>query len=175
MGLVLAYDFDHKLDLLRQHFPCSDKIILSTHFFVFLKVPYSSYEKKMIIINMKKQSSHIAYITSSAFYVFCDLYFYYVSSEHQYTYTSIVNSPLQCTFLQMFYAANLCHTCLVPTPFKIYHQSASEKSRYCHSKILKFFHCNRNCESSSRFKLSQTQDWLSHLGAKGSFLVEFYF
>ena len=130
MGLVLAYDFDHKLDLLRQHFPCSDKIILSTHFFVFLKVPYSSYEKKMIIINMKKQSSHIAYITSSAFYVFCDLYFYYVSSEHQYTYTSIVNSPLQCTFLQMFYAANLCHTCLVPTPFKSYHQSASEKSRY---------------------------------------------
>ena len=60
-------------------------------------------------------------------------------------------SPLRCSFLQMFYAANLRHMCLVPTLFKVFPSSdqfVREKSGCCHSKISKFCHCNRKCDNS---------------------------
>ena len=63
----------------------------------------------------------------------------------------VVIGPLQCSSLQMFYAANFRHTCIVPTPFMVFQcadQFAQEKSGCCHSKISKLFHCNRNRESS---------------------------
>ena len=54
MGLALAYDFDDKLALLRQHILRTDKTTLSVHLAVSLKVSASSHETKRIITNMNK-------------------------------------------------------------------------------------------------------------------------
>ena len=62
-----------------------------------------------------------------------------------------IRSLLRSSSLQIFYAANLRHTCLVPMPFKFFprcDQFAREKSGCFLSKFSKFCYCNRNCESS---------------------------
>ena len=65
-GPRLTYEFDDKLALLRQHFLHSDKTTISINFVLSVKVSAPLHETIQIIPNMKKQSSHSAYITSNA-------------------------------------------------------------------------------------------------------------
>ena len=126
---------------------------LLVHLGVSLRMPSSSHETRWIITNMKKQSSHTAY-HKQCFVSLCDWCFYSLfqwtmqSTSVQLPFCLILYNML---FFQMFYASNLCHTCLVSAPFKVLpcsDQFAREKRGCCHSKISKFCHCNRNCESS---------------------------
>ena len=139
-------------------FSALDKTTLSIHL-VSLKVSCSSHETRRIIPNMKKQSSHTAYIfgTVASQAVLCKHSVIGTSTAYpselckalQYTFPFIVIGPLQCSFLQTFYAAKIRHTCHVPTPFKVFPMLSSICARKKVGVVIpKFYHCNRNCESS---------------------------
>ena len=86
----------------------------------------------------------------------------------------VIIDPLRCSSLQMFYAANLRHTCLVLTPFKMFPCSdkfAGEKSGCCHSKISKFCHCNRNCKIYIVLNHHNLEPITSKILSKISFLL----
>lgn len=63
-------------------------------------------------------------------------------------HTCVDIGALQC-FLQMFYASNFRHACMVPTPFMVFecaYQFAYEKSTSCHKQISNLIYCNSNCQ-----------------------------
>ena len=125
IDLVLAYDFDDKIALLRQHFFISDKkknyefislfswkcYLLRTKREGLLRTWRNNLPTLLISQEMLRKCSVVGASTT---------YLSEICKVHQCSFPFNVSGPLHCSSLQMYYAANLRHACLIWTPFKVF-------------------------------------------------------